>query len=460
MFKYIPGNRNFIISLNGEIRTSQGKLPELERNGNLVNIDLYGKRETLDVMWLALIANFEIDLPHNFKKITFREANPNTFSTNSGFIPKAPPIVIDGKYRVILSHPHYAVSEDGVVIAIKTRSVIQITEGADKYPVVLIHDPDQNRFRRILVHRLVALAWCPNNDFIAHPIVNHKDGNKKNFHRKNLEWCSYSENTKHAFATGLMGKTETDKYKVKDLQTGVIQTYSSVRELMREIGMSDRDRWKIRSYKTQPTILLDRYEVKSVDDDSQWHDAGVVPKKNKHTVKVTFPNGDVETFGDNLSLMRRFKIWNISYNVKEIVGVLKRKHPDFVIEVIENFSSKPIQALNVVTKEVIETNTIRRMALLTDTAFSVIQNAVNKNDLYVHNHFIFRFKTDEAWPSNFRRNPNAPKPIRATNVETGEEVIFPDLGKALQTLGVSRYVLYSKIQSREVIDGWVISEVI
>ena len=44
--------------------------------------------------------------------------------------------------------------------------------------------------------------------------------------------------------------------------------------------------------------------------------------------------------------------------------------------------------------------------------------------------------------------------------ETGEEVIFPDLGKALQTLGVSRYVLYSKIQSREVIDGWVISEVI
>lgn len=55
--------------------------------------------------------------------------------------------------------------------------------------------------RSVFVHRLVAEAFLSNpNDL---PEVNHKDGNKENNHRSNLEWCSRSQNMKHAYATGL-----------------------------------------------------------------------------------------------------------------------------------------------------------------------------------------------------------------------------------------------------------------
>ena len=54
------------------------------------------------------------------------------------------------------------------------------------------------------VHTLVAKAFlgdCPNSYD-----VNHKDGVKTNNCVANLEYCSRSENIKHAYAIGLRGK--------------------------------------------------------------------------------------------------------------------------------------------------------------------------------------------------------------------------------------------------------------
>lgn len=59
-------------------------------------------------------------------------------------------------------------------------------------------------------HRIVAEVFVPNPD--AKPFVNHIDGNKQNCMSDNLEWCTQSENAKHAH--------------VNDLQPNGLSTYT------------------------------------------------------------------------------------------------------------------------------------------------------------------------------------------------------------------------------------------
>lgn len=66
------------------------------------------------------------------------------------------------------------------------------------------------------VHRLVAIAFIPNPD--NKPEVNHIDGNKINNNIDNLEWVTSSENSIHAYETGLSpNKKELDEIRIIEL---------------------------------------------------------------------------------------------------------------------------------------------------------------------------------------------------------------------------------------------------
>lgn len=68
------------------------------------------------------------------------------------------------------------------------------------YEEIKLYSGDDT-FKNVQVHRLVAQSFIsnPNN----YPQINHIDGNPRNSRVENLEWCTNSMNTKHAYDTGL-----------------------------------------------------------------------------------------------------------------------------------------------------------------------------------------------------------------------------------------------------------------
>lgn len=81
------------------------------------------------------------------------------------------------------------------------------------YIVVHLRDASSDLESWPTVHRLVSEAFIPNPE--NKPTINHKDGVKTNNLLDNLEWNTWSENTKHAYDNGLAKPPDAIKYALK-----------------------------------------------------------------------------------------------------------------------------------------------------------------------------------------------------------------------------------------------------
>lgn len=94
----------------------------------------------------------------------------------------------------------YDIEQDGTIINKKTRHILKPFNHNKGYLKVMIGG------KKYYVHRLVAIKYVPNP--LNKKQVNHIDGNKKNNHYSNLEWCSNEENHLHAQKNNLLRKGE------------------------------------------------------------------------------------------------------------------------------------------------------------------------------------------------------------------------------------------------------------
>ena len=146
------------------------------------------------------------------------------------------------KWREIEECPSYCVSREGDIVNSLTGKKLKPRNNGG-YSYVTLCDDEGHHQKAI--HRLVAKAFIPNPQ--DRPQINHLDGDKSNNRVDNLEWCSGSENMKHAYRTGLQKpireqieyslskSAEKRKRPVRNVETGKV--YSSIVECANAEGL-------------------------------------------------------------------------------------------------------------------------------------------------------------------------------------------------------------------------------
>lgn len=148
-------------------------------------------------------------------------------------------------WKEVKDYPNYEISNFGRVKALKFYSNVH----KKYYDRELILKEKTNRFgykfvslgcgkrgnrKNVMIHRLVAQAFIHNSN--NYKEINHIDGNKANNNVNNLEWCTRSENMKHAYKIGLRRGIPTKE--VIQLADGkIIKRWASISEIKNTLNL-------------------------------------------------------------------------------------------------------------------------------------------------------------------------------------------------------------------------------
>lgn len=472
MFKIIPGNKTHTINLSQEFRSYSGDVISLPVVNGLVSIELYGQLVKVCPNWLSLIAHFEIYLPNQ----TFESLlNVNFVDTNITFLrpvsSKVPvfikPVIItlnNKQYRVIPSYCKYAVSCDGEIIEISTKDIVKISLGRKKhgviisgYPGVYIYNPELMSFKYVLVHRLVAMGWVKNsqNNFLMRPLVNHKDGDKGNYHFSNLEWCSFKENNNHAADTGLSDSHV--KCSIRDFRNGNVTVFRSLADAEKYMGL------KLGTLRSNTLVIrksklyADRYELKLDSDKSPWfyENSTEKVKNGRYIISVTNTDGVTDYYHDTRDFKNKFKLWNCP-NIKLMLVKAKAENAGLTFKYIDYYNNKSIQSFNTETSEILETKTIVDMSSKVGISDYIIRYCLNGSERWVKGKYAFRYKSDDEWDKNFiDMNDARGSRLKVTNILSGEVLKFNSIRETARHFKIDdRYWLRQCILQGKEYLGW------
>lgn len=141
----------------------------------------------------------------------------------------------------------YQVSNYGRIKSFKGKTERLLTVDTKNHAYAKVLLSKNGCGKTLLVHRIVAKTFIPNPE--NKPEVNHKNGNKYDNRVENLEWMTCSENTKHAFDTGLAkvlrgtnnGNSKLTSEQITEIRTTYIRGDKNfgIRSLAKKFNVSE-----------------------------------------------------------------------------------------------------------------------------------------------------------------------------------------------------------------------------
>lgn len=418
MYKRIIPSMFYSINMdtNEVNRLSGRETPELKQTEDSVYIKLYDKKRVVKKEWLKWLVYYNITLPTHLENeiwnVRFYEhkLKSRVKITDKKMVVFKNPVYVDEnkEFRLLARYPDYAISIDGRLLKVHKKEIMDYNFShikPFKYPMATIFDRSIGKTDTVLMHRLVALAWCENKDFISRPIVNHKDRNRHNFHASNLEWISYSGNASHI----LDGETNYNvTYKIRNIDTGEVINTESLTSAAKIMGRSRINTVTEPLRKDKMWVTpTGNYEIKTSIDKTPWHytKERMLSNTNRlvHIYKLRFKDGTSEVFRSITDIYKKFfnMTGHIGYTElrNKLLGTNGITH--FYREKIANNSKLGYQALNIKTMEVFTSDNQEELAKLTGLSKSTITKAININDTNrVYCDFVIRNFSDEPWDTS------------------------------------------------------------
>jgi len=155
------------------------------------------------------------------------------------------------EWKKIPQHQNYSVSEDGKIRNDKKGTIRALAPTQDGYLQMGVRVNGKGYC--LYPHKLVCLLFNGEPPSPKH-IVNHKDGNKANNYKDNLEWVTHQDNVKHAIETGLTGVNT--HVKVINLETDEEMVFTS---MSAAAGFFNVIAYQVRQWIRKGTYHLGKY---------------------------------------------------------------------------------------------------------------------------------------------------------------------------------------------------------
>lgn len=403
MKKLIPGSNNVYITENGIFLNRDGSQCNVIRpQQDYVIISLYGKQHTLYIPWLIDLAMTESNFRNAVKNIEFVKYRLSSHHPICTFTKFRTPVWYDETHRIVPGYSTVAVDKNGHCISSKTGNPYSIQNG--QYLRINTYDPIRNKYRSIILHLLVALAWVDNDNPEEKVVVDHIDGNKHHNFYTNLEWVTQQENIKRATRIGL--NPASKKCKIRNVYTHKEYTFSSIQEMLEFLEIPVL----ASLVNSKPHRLHGKdknYEVRIEPDDRPWYYKDKFKRTNNRPRVSRFiinvdecSNGNIKSFHGTFSLSKYYKIWsNVAKKVNEITDIIKSKYPSSTIEIIDTFNNPSIEIKDLNTGDIKIFDNTRDAAAYTGRAQSSLLNILKNPDCdkNKYSNYVIRYKSDKPW---------------------------------------------------------------